>query len=59
MSIQTLEDEKITDFVHGLTDSMRSNDLGLYLLLINSTLDSLYGFALQSTSAIMDAVRVR
>jgi hypothetical protein len=59
MSIQTLEDEKITDFVHGMTDAMRSNNLGLYFLLINSTLNELYSFAMQPTSNIMMAIRLR
>lgn len=54
-----MSDEKITDFVHGMTDAMRSNNLGLYFLLINSTLDRLYGFALVPTGTIMNAVRVR
>jgi hypothetical protein len=62
MSIQTLEDledEKITDFTHGMTDSLRKHNYALYKLLIESIPSGFYGFALQSTGAIMDAVRVR
>jgi len=59
MSIQTPEDEKITDFTHGMTDSLRKHNYALYKLLIESIPSGFYGFALQPTSGIMDAVRVR
>jgi len=59
MSIQTPEEEKITDFVHGLTDSLRKHDHALYNLLIRTVPGRFYRFTLQPTSAIMDAVRVQ
>ena len=59
MSIQTPEDEKIMDFAHAMTDSLRKHDYTLYNLLIRTVPGRFYRFALQPTSAIMDAVRVR
>ena len=59
MSIQTPEDEKITDFTHGMTDSLRKHNYALYKLLIESIPSGFYGFAFVQTSVIMNAVRVR
>jgi len=58
MSIQTPEDEKITDFTHAMTDSLRKHDYTMYNLLIRTVPGGFYRFALQSTTLIMDAVRV-
>ena len=59
MSIQTPEEEKITDFVLGMNDSLRKHNYALYKLLIESIPSGFYGFALQSTGIIINAVRVR
>ena len=59
MSLRTAVDEKITDFTHGMTDDLRQHNLEFYRLLLESIPNGFYGFALRSTSAIMNAVRVR
>lgn len=58
MKIQK-EDEKITDFIHGMTDSLRKHNYALYKLLIESIPSGFYGFTLRPTTLIMDAVRVQ
>jgi len=55
----TAADEKITDFVHRMTDDLRQHDLEFYRLLLESIPSGFYGFVLLPTSAIMNAVRVR
>jgi len=59
MSIQTPEEEKITDFVLGMTDSLRTHDYALYDLLIRTVPGGFYRFSMQPTTLIMGAVRVR
>ena len=55
----TAVDEKITDFVHRMTDDLRMYDLEFYRLLLESIPSGFYGFALLPISAIIDAVKVR
>jgi len=59
MSIRSIEDEKIVDFTQAMTDSLRKHNYALYKLLIESIPSGFYGFALQSTGIIINAVRVR
>jgi len=61
MSIQTPEDEKITDFLNNMIDSLRKYDYALYDLLISSVPSpfEFYGFAVRPTTLIRNAVRVQ